>query len=259
MLYIIILHYDPIDKIAHIIISERVTNANSVRSLKCSARKSWTSIEAVVHAKVIYRIKIYARDVGLNGGRVRYKAHMCQTGSTRFRYRCGLVSRRAVRWENRKPREIQLFGLARSSNYLVYSIYITYTNARIRTTTKPPPTPLNVATLTRRRPHGNRSNYRRVSGTADWIQKLCRWRNNIRHTFARVNIELSFLVIPRENKNRSDVPAKTDARWIHENLSGFSTLCNYNTLASDDTFVSPVNKSAVIDRSQMSRNFYRDD
>lgn len=101
----------------------------------------------------------------------------------------------AVQRENRKPWEIRLFGLARSSNYLVYSIYIMYTNAYPRPMPKPPQR-CSMSPPSHRRPHGNRSNYRRVSGSTDWIQKLCRWRNNIRHTFARVNIELSFLVIP---------------------------------------------------------------
>ena len=39
----------------------------------------------------------------------------------------------------------------------------------------------------------------------------------------------------------------TEARWIRENsLSGFSTLCNYNTAASGGTYSFPVNKSTVI-------------
>lgn len=107
---------------------------------------------------------------------------------------------RSVQREKRKPREIRLFGLARSSNYPVYSIYITYTNAYSCPTPKPPQR--RSMSPPSHRLHGNRSNYRRVSGSTDWIQKLCRWRNNIRHTFARVNIELSFLVIPHERRHR---------------------------------------------------------
>lgn len=104
----------------------------------------------------------------------------------------------------RKPeamRNSAFRGLARSSNYPVYSIYITYTNAYPCPTPKPPQR-RSMSPPSHRRPHGNRSNYRRVSESTDWIQKLCRWRNNIRHTFARVNIELSFLVISHERRRR---------------------------------------------------------
>lgn len=51
------------------------------------------------------------------------RVRKCDTPTTWMRV-CVVVRR-----ENRKPREIRLFGLERSSNYLVYSIYITYTNA----------------------------------------------------------------------------------------------------------------------------------
>lgn len=121
---------------------------------------------------------------------------------------CRALSERLARdfafYEPTRPRpcwrENRRFERVRSSNYPVYSIYITHTRYPLLSTPSRSPTSFPSRCplcYPRRRPHGNRSNYRRVSGSTNWIQKLCRWCNNIRHTFARVNIELSSLVIPR--------------------------------------------------------------
>jgi len=104
-----------------------------------------------IRVKLIYCIgiympictEIYMQSLGLGTTFIYHEAHTYQNRSTRILWYTDLC--RTVWGENRKSWEIRLFGLARSSNYPVYSIYITYTNAYPCPTPKPP---LNVATLT---------------------------------------------------------------------------------------------------------------
>ncbi|TGZ50692.1 hypothetical protein DBV15_06914 [Temnothorax longispinosus] len=100
---------------------------------------------------------------------VEHSRSQRDTKSTRLWSEYGFMSARS----NEKTGSHEKFGfsgLARSSNYLVYSIYITYTNAYPCPRRPKPPVPQRRRSMSppsHRRPHGNRSNYRRVSGSTD--------------------------------------------------------------------------------------------